>query len=103
MTKIPPVYRQAAKVTGMIESDHQWTEPTLDEHGNWIVGLNPDLWENYGKRTEAYAINSEKVVDLCTYLFNDVTASPHSFVVPPNTTVEIELHPAPPKKTMIFE
>lgn len=103
LTKIPPVYRESVKVSGMIEEDHEWTEVTKDKDGNPHLELNPDMWNNLEKRKEKYALNASQPLELCTYLFHDLTSSPNSFVVPPHVTVELELHPAPPRKTIIVD
>lgn len=103
LTKIQPVYRRAVEESGMIFYDHQITVPQpVSGSDEQVVGLSELFFKKLNKRTENYQIGSSKALDLTAYLFTDLTASPQAVVVPPTVSVEIELHPNPPSKSLIM-
>ena len=77
--------------------------PSVGNRGYQDVGLDPLLWKDLGIRQEKYRLGSETPLDLCTYLFTDLSTSPNSFVLPPNVSLDVELHPAIPQKSIIMD
>jgi hypothetical protein len=101
LTKIPPVYRKAVETSGRIYYDHEWTK-AISSGGKKVVGFTDDLWKDINDRQAWYGVGSKNPVDICAYLFTDLTSSPQSVVVPPNVSVEIELHPNSSKKCILL-
>lgn len=105
LTKVPPVYRKAVEQSGRIYYDHEDTRamPKIGEETSQNVGLDPTLWKDLATRQEKYSIGSSYPVDLTLYLFTDLTSAPHPIVIPPMVSVDIELHPNAPSRTIILD
>jgi hypothetical protein len=84
--------------------DHETTAPlpALPGVSSRAVGLSTNRWDKLADRQAGYKINSDQPLDLCAYLFTDLTSSPQAVVVPPNVSVEVELHPNLPQKSIIL-
>lgn len=105
LTKIQPTYRQMVEESGMIYYDYEATKmmPKLTGDNYHKVGLNSSKWQNLGARQEKYEIGATKAIDICGYLFTDLTASPQAVVVPPSVDVDVELVPNSPRRSIILD
>lgn len=104
-TKIPPIYRKAVEQSGKIYEDYEDTRmmPVIGDQKFRAVGLDPLLWEDLEMRKEIYSIGSKSVVDICVYPFTDLTTAPQPVILPPSVTVDIELIPNTPERTIIVD
>lgn len=69
--------------------------------GAVVTDFSLDRWKNFDNRCSWYDPMRKTEVDLCNYLFTDLTSAPTAVIIPPDVTVEIELQPNDPARTII--
>ena len=102
LTKIHPVYRKASEVSGQIYYDNEGLGTTPGETDDY-QNVGPMEFKDLFWRHEKFQIGNKYSVDFALYLFTDLTAAPTSLVLPPSVTVEIELHPNSPQKSIVLD
>lgn len=115
LTRIPKTYRDIVTVSGRVFQDYQDTRLQQLPAGAAAPSVLPvsplqnyssitkEGWKDLTKRYELFTINATNYVDISTYLFTDITNGGMSpLVLPPNCTVEIELHPNLPSKALLL-
>jgi hypothetical protein len=103
MTKVPRHVRDAVTQSGKIYEDYEATKkmPDVDNPDKFTLAFNPSLWKDLDLRVEQYSVKNEKPIDLCTYLFTDVTVAPRPICIPPDVDVDIELIPTEPARSIL--
>lgn len=102
MTKIPRYLRETLKETGMLYEDIAITTATTHKDGARIVVLPSLEWRDLNQRLELYDVNNPEPISLSFYVFTDVCwGSKVPLVLPPGVSLELELHPSPPERSII--
>lgn len=111
LTKLAPVYRKSAEVSGRVFYDTEdltqsdWFKNKADEKAGKKAGLKTDFtdakWKDLLTRQARGNLGKKTCTDLCNYLATDLTTAPTPVIIPPEVTVEIELQPNDPSRTLI--
>lgn len=95
LTKIPRHIREAVTQSGKVYEDFEETVKIvdIDDPSKSVLDFRPSLWRDLDIRKEWYSVKNPKPVDICSYLFTDLSVGPEPIIVPPNVDIDIELVP----------
>lgn len=103
LTKVPRYVREAVKESGKIYEDYENTSKGQDliDPKKAKLDWRPSLWKDLDLRKEWYSVKNTDPVDICTYLFTDISLAPEPIIVPSNVDIDIELIPNDPSRAIL--
>lgn len=70
--------------------------------GGKKADFDENRWKDLNMRCAWYDPLRTSELDLCNYLFTDLTTAPSAVIIPPDVTVEVELQPNDPARTILM-